>query len=217
MVDLASQQLLPRLRSPAFGGITRNFRSAEYSASRILDRRDSQRNFDQRAVFALPYRFVVRNALAAPDGPKNTVLLVVTIQRDDDEDGFAKDFGCLVAKEALSPLVPGLNDSIQIFADDGVFRRIDNGCEAQGRHLRLFSFTDVNEHVHSAGQIASRIEKGRWVWQKGYARTFACRALSSGSDPQKGDWLTLTLTVVDMVSPLVSCFSPFRVPREGPA
>ena len=40
-----------------------------------------------------------------------------------------------------------------------------------GRHLRLFSFTDVNEHVHSAGQVASRIEKGRWVWQKGYART----------------------------------------------
>jgi hypothetical protein len=136
MLNLAREQLIAGLGSLAFRDIARNLRGAEYPAGSIPDRRNSEGNVDERSVFALPYRFVMRNALAAPDGVDDAVLLVVTIRLNDDEDGLADDFGCLVAKEALSPMIPGLNESIQIFADDGVFGRIDNRCEAQCRHLR---------------------------------------------------------------------------------
>ena len=79
------------------------------------------------AVLVPPNRLIVFDAFAAPDALKDTRLLIVALRRNEEGDRFADHLFSRVAKEPLRGLVPAGNEAVEVFTDDCVFGRLDDG------------------------------------------------------------------------------------------
>ena len=62
------------------------------------------------------------DALAAADARENARLLVCAVRRDQDRDRLADDLLGGVAEQPLGARIPGLDDPVEILADDGIVR-----------------------------------------------------------------------------------------------
>src|ERR1700684_4115198 len=112
MIDFAGQKFLPRLGFLMFADIARDLRGADDGAVRIFDRRNTERNFNQAAVFANPNRFVMIDPLTTTDTIKDFWLLIVTIFRDEKHDRLADHLFGGIAEEPLRANVPTLDDAV---------------------------------------------------------------------------------------------------------
>src|SRR5262249_47918684 len=133
MLDLAGQQLLPSRRLFALGDVTRNLGCANHLAIRIQYRRDAERNVDKAAIFALADGLVVFDALPAPNAVEDLGLFILATIGDEQRDRFADHLLGGVAKQLLGSAVPAGDDAVEVFADNGVVRVLDDRGEQPAR------------------------------------------------------------------------------------
>ncbi len=99
----------------------------------------------------------------APDAPEDLGLLIVAVGGDEHHDRSAHRLRRRVPEEPFRALVPTGDDPIQVFADDGVVRRLDDGGEPGARLLRLLAFGDVHQHVDAPDDPALGIAQRRRI------------------------------------------------------
>ncbi|MGA2594043.1 MAG: hypothetical protein ABSH32_29420 [Bryobacteraceae bacterium] len=109
--------------------IARNLRCANDFAVRIEYGRDSQRYLQELAILGAPYGFVVVHAPALSDLVKDSKHFVAAAGGRKNRYGLANGFLGGVAKNSFCRFIPGGNDAIEIFADDGVVGGLDNRSE----------------------------------------------------------------------------------------
>ena len=107
--------------------------------------RDGQRYFHAPAVLALANGLIVLDALAALDARKICWLLVLALRRNEDGNRLADRLFGLVAEKLLRPVIPRCDDAVQVFADDGVVRKLDDG----GQALRMALAKRLNRRAHA--------------------------------------------------------------------
>ena len=132
MMNLLGQQFLSSLCLLRLGDIPRDFGCTNHLAGAVLHGGDGNRNVNKRSIFAATHGLKVLDPLAQADAPENVWFLVVTIWWDDREDGRANHLFGRVAKESLCTLVPAGDNAIEVFADDGVVRALDDRGEQAG-------------------------------------------------------------------------------------
>ena len=113
-----------------FGDVAGDLGRADDPAVRRPDRGDRQRDVDEAAVLAHANGFVMVDAFAAANPRQDLVLLALPVRRNDAADRSADHFLGGVPEHALRRGIPGLNDAVQILADNGVVRRLDDRGEA---------------------------------------------------------------------------------------
>ncbi len=69
----------------------------------------------------------VLDAFAAADAGEHVVLFALPVARDDDPDGTADHFFGCVAEQQFRAAVPGLNDPVEVLADNRIVRGGDDG------------------------------------------------------------------------------------------
>ncbi len=65
-------------------------------------------------------RFVVVDVLASANSLQNDSFFTQTIGRNEQRNRLANDLLGLIAENSLGAEIPRLNDSVEIFCDDGV-------------------------------------------------------------------------------------------------
>src|SRR6202035_378104 len=80
---------------------------------------------------ALPDGFIMVDPLAAAKTREDTRLLVAPVGRDQHGDRLPHRFFSVIAEQPLSAGIPGLDNAIEVFADDGVIRRFYDGDQSQ--------------------------------------------------------------------------------------
>jgi hypothetical protein len=107
----------------------------------VADRRDGDGNVDASAILAEALGLEVLDRFAAQDCRVEPFLFVVMIARYQLEDGLADDLFGRVAEDRLRRPVPTGDDTVEGLADDGVFRRFDDGGHQHALLLQaLFRF-----------------------------------------------------------------------------
>ena len=97
--------------------------------------RDGQRDWNERAILALTNGLVVPHGFAGANLPQHEVFLALTNLRNDDADRLPDRFRGRIAEHALGGGIPRQDDPVQILADDGVIRRIDDLGEMPWRKI----------------------------------------------------------------------------------
>src|ERR1051326_7877569 len=70
-------------------------------------------------------------------------LLAGTIRREQPRNGLADHFGRGVAEHALRADIPTDDAALQIFADNGIVRRLHNSCQKRSCLFRALALSDV--------------------------------------------------------------------------
>ena len=115
VTHLSQQQRLLLARAPALGDVSRDLRSPDDPAARVLHGRDGERNVDQASVLAPADRFVVVDALAAADALQDARLLIEPTGRHEHGDRLANRFQGGVPKEPLGAAIPTGDDAVEVF------------------------------------------------------------------------------------------------------
>ncbi len=108
-----------------FGDVASDLGGADDLPVRAPDRRDSQRNVDQPAIFSHAHGFVVLDTFARPESGEDCRLFIFMIFGDEDRDWFADYFVGGVTKDALRTVVPTRDDALECLADDRVVGGFD--------------------------------------------------------------------------------------------
>src|SRR5688572_7184305 len=87
----------------------------------------------------------VVDSFALPQAADDHGLFIQTVARNDDRDWLADSFGDGVLEHSFGGGVPRGDDPVDSLADDGVFRRIDNGGEQRMGLLIAAPLGDVSE------------------------------------------------------------------------
>src|SRR6202022_1467308 len=146
----------------ALRNVTSDLRRPDDLTLRVSDRRDGQRDINQASIFAPTNCFIMVNAFASSDLLKNKRLLVSTILWDQYRHGLPDNFRGLISEEPGCCVVPAADDAVEIFADNCVIRRVDDGRQALRSLLGTLSLCNVHQHVHRSNEHARRVENGRW-------------------------------------------------------
>ena len=123
----------------------------------------------------LPDGLIVIDALTAPYAREDAGLLVVSLSRNQNRDRFADSFFGGIAKQPLRALIPTHNDAVQIFADNGVIRRLDDGGQSLTGLFGLLQLGDILKYVDRAAAATVHIVQGIDVYvgrDPGAIRTF---------------------------------------------
>src|SRR3546814_3876096 len=94
-------------------------------------------------LLALANRVVVVDGLAAADAGEDYVFFVVAVGGNQDRHRLPDLFLGGIAEEPLRAAVPACGDAVEVLADDGVVRRLDDGGQALRRRLRGVAQRDV--------------------------------------------------------------------------
>ena len=94
------------LRSFSLGDVTGDLRGADHPPALAQNRRDGQRDGDERAVLSTANRFVMVDAVAAPDAGEDFVLLVLAVIRNDETNGLAHHLGRRKPDHGLGRRIP---------------------------------------------------------------------------------------------------------------
>src|SRR5580704_14815951 len=84
----------------------------------------------------------------------NLGLFIETIRWDERRHRFADNLVSGVAEEPLRAFVPACDDAVQIFANDGVVGRIDDGSKKAANALGVVVFGDVAGDFGCADNLA---------------------------------------------------------------
>ena len=112
-------------------------RCAHHRAARVANGRDRQRHVDAAAILRDAHRLVVVDALSAPLPRKDVGLLASKLRRNQSTDRRPNHLGRRVAEDPFGAGIPGLDDAVQVLADDGVVRRLDQRSQALLNQLEL--------------------------------------------------------------------------------
>src|SRR5262249_55572608 len=110
----------------ALRDVTGDLRGADDPSPRILDRRNTEGDIQERSILAHADGLVVLDPFAAADALENLPLLVPAVGRNDERDRLTDHLAGGIAKETLRAGVPGRHDAIEILARDGIRRRLDD-------------------------------------------------------------------------------------------
>src|SRR4029434_6024817 len=127
---LARAQLFLRLLAP--GDVASDFRCADRAACRILDGRNGQRYFQQRTIFTQADGFEMVHTFATLEPRENVRLFVLAVRRNEHRNGLADGFLGRVAEQTLRAFIPTGDNAVEVFANDGVVRGIDNRSQLSG-------------------------------------------------------------------------------------
>jgi hypothetical protein len=96
--------------------------------------------------------------LAVAQATQDGLLFVATVRWDDDRDRLADGLLRPVSENPLGTAIPGLDDSVQVLADDRVVRIVDDGCQTsdglradgllRARGTLALSLPNVAKHDH---------------------------------------------------------------------
>src|SRR6185369_3668284 len=100
VVNLAREESNMLFLLLSLGDVTSDLRCTDYPAIATLHRRNRQRNRNQASILAPANRFVVFDALAAPDALDDRALFILAIRRNENGNGLAYDFFGHVAEES---------------------------------------------------------------------------------------------------------------------
>ena len=127
----------------AIADVARNFRSADDTSGLVFDGGNSERYVEERSIFALADGLVMFDRLSAPDPFENAQLFVVPARWNQSRDRFSNNFFGLVAEETFGPVIPARDYSVEVFADDRVGGRFNDGGQAPARFLTPLAIGDV--------------------------------------------------------------------------
>src|SRR5271170_7959262 len=88
--------------------------------------------------------------LSGPELPENLIFFVLKFFRNQPEQGLANHLLGRIAKHPPRTLVPALDDSIQVFADDGILSGINDGGEPEAAVIEPLATTDVPRDLGGA-------------------------------------------------------------------
>jgi hypothetical protein len=111
----------------AVGDVTRDFRRAYDLAEAIADRGNREGDIDAPPPLGETDGLEVVRSLPRAEPIENFVLFVVMLRRNQHRDRPTDDLVGRVAEESFGAWIPGLNDPAQVFGDDRVLRRVDDG------------------------------------------------------------------------------------------
>ena len=158
---LKSRRLLlrPREQPRPLGDVACDLGSADDETCIVINGRDRQRDGNERAILSLTNRLVMPNRLTRANLRQNEVFLALANLRNDDANRLADRLRSCVAKHALGGCIPRQDDSVQILADDGVIRRIDDLGEMPRRKIvgRVFHLSAARKE--GPGQSVSHRER----------------------------------------------------------
>ena len=163
---LALDQLFPHLRDALpRRDVARDLRDADDRAGAIADRRDRHPHVDQRAVLAPSDGLERLDAPARADVRDRARLLVLAVVGDDHRDRAADRFARRIPEKPLGAAVPCRDDAVEIFRDDRVVARLDDGREPLLIELRA-------EHALADGGDQHAVDReerqGQQVGDVGY-------------------------------------------------
>ena len=113
----------------ALGDVPRNRGYADDIAGAVPDRRDRERDIEQCAIFPPASRFVMFDSIAAAYPLQNARLFIDAFGWHEDRDGALDNFVIGVAEYSLRRGVPGCDIAVEIFGEDRVVGRRDDGGE----------------------------------------------------------------------------------------
>ena len=171
MIRFAGKQRYLLLAPLLLRNVAGDFRRADDRSCLVGHRRNGQRNINQASVLATPLGFEMIDRLAAADTIENAYFLVPALGRNDDRNRLADNLVGGIAEEALCRFVPRRDDTVEVFADDGVIAGFDNGRKATLDALRALVLADIDQYIHGADKRAGWIVKWRRKCHVGYART----------------------------------------------
>ncbi len=140
----------------ALGDVARDLRGADDAAGGIENRRHGDGNGKRRAVFPLAHGLEVIDALSAPDARQHLIFFALAIRGNEQPDRLADNLVRRVLKHPLRRTIPRLDDAVQVFAQNRVVARLDDGGEVLGRTLPAGERARVARDVHCARHRAIR-------------------------------------------------------------
>ena len=124
------------LGSAAFGHVVGDRRYADDLASRILDRRDAEQDFDQAAILVQPDGFLLLDDLfAATDLAQRIPQFVRPLGRHDQADVLSDGLRRRMAEHLRCGGIPAGNGAVEGLRDDCVVRRFHR-CAIEAFALR---------------------------------------------------------------------------------
>ena len=114
----------------------------------------------ERSILAAADGLEVVEAIAAANAGQRLVFLGLAILRDQPPDRRADHLGGGVAEHPLGRLVPGLDDAVEVLADDRVVGGLDDGGEAARDAIAIAS-VKLTAQQDDAGAVAGLEGKRR--------------------------------------------------------
>ena len=111
----------------ALGDVARDLRCADNRAFTVSDGRHRHGHVEQRAVFAAADCVEVAHDLPSADTFEDAAFLFESLWRNQQGDGLTHRFLGSVTKQAFCAAIPTGDDAIDVFTDDCVIGRRDNG------------------------------------------------------------------------------------------
>ena len=96
-------------------------------AAGAADRRDGQGDVEQPAILRLPHGLEVLDPLSEPQAAQDLALLGEPFGGDERRDRSSHDLLGGVSEHPLRGCVEGLDDPVQVLADDSVVGGLDDG------------------------------------------------------------------------------------------
>src|SRR5262249_37580089 len=114
-------------------------------------------NVNECVIFAAANGLVMRNRFAMADACQKLALLIRPVRRYYERDTPAGGFARSVAKNALGPLVPTGDYSLEGFAYDGVFGGGNDGGQSGLGFLGPFALDELAQLIAKAPEQQEEI------------------------------------------------------------
>src|SRR5690348_54188 len=101
------------------------------------------------------------DSFAGSELPEDLIFFVVQIFRNEPQHRAANDLLRGIAEHPIGSLIPALDHSIQIFADDGVIRGIDDGSKTKLAVINSTAITNIPSDLRCTYHSACAIPYGR--------------------------------------------------------
>src|SRR5690348_9245658 len=88
---------------------------------------------------------------------KNNSLFFKPVRGNYEGDWLTNCFGCRISKHSLGCRIPCLNDTVEVLADNGVFRRFYNRRVQRPFFLNPLALCNIAEYQDRSNYIPLRI------------------------------------------------------------
>src|SRR5882757_158227 len=90
--------------------------------------RDAERYIEAFAALCETHSLIMVDALSCPNLCKDCLFLVTQFRRNEQKNGPAEDFFAGIAEDPSGCLIPTRDLSCEIFTQNGVIGRLNDGC-----------------------------------------------------------------------------------------
>src|SRR6267378_7793868 len=108
--------------------VAQNLRCTDNRPRAVPYRRDAERYIKPFAALGETNGLVMVDALSCPNLCKDRLFLVMQFLRDESKDGRAQDLFAGIAEDPSRRLIPTRDLSCEIFTQNGVIGRLNDGC-----------------------------------------------------------------------------------------